>query len=298
MEHRKYNAINQSVRKKDSRQLLLGKPVYVDDLTGDALVVKLLRSPHANAVIDEINTSAAKKVPGVVNIYTWEDVPQQRFAIAGQTYPEPSPYDRLIMDRHVRFSGDVVAIIAAEDEKSALKAMKLIKVKYKVLDAVLDFHKAKDSGILVHPEEDWFPPVEVGGDPKRNLVASETGGDGDVDAVIRDCEEVLDHTYHMKSFNQAMMETFRTYTGFDRYREAACDLIHPDRFPRAQDPVEGAWHSKEQDPGGKATDRWRLWSKADGSQRGVSCICDAENRASGKTGIHEKRKPDRRFTAA
>ena len=91
--------------KKDSRQLLLGKPVYVDDLTGDALVVKLLRSPHANAVIDEINTSAAKKVPGVVNIYTWEDVPQQRFAIAGQTYPEPSPYDRLIMDRHVRFSG-------------------------------------------------------------------------------------------------------------------------------------------------------------------------------------------------
>ena len=217
MEHRKYNAINQSVRKKDSRQLLLGKPVYVDDLTGDALVVKLLRSPHANAVIDEINTSAAKKVPGVVNIYTWEDVPQQRFAIAGQTYPEPSPYDRLIMDRHVRFSGDVVAIIAAEDEKSALKAMKLIKVKYKVLDAVLDFHKAKDSGILVHLEEDWFPPVEVGGDPKRNLVASETGGDGDVDAVIRDCEEVLDHTYHMKSFNQAMMETFRTYTGFDRY---------------------------------------------------------------------------------
>ena len=217
MEHRKYNAINQSVRKKDSRQLLLGKPVYVDDLTGDALVVKLLRSPHANAVIDEINTSAAKKVPGVVNIYTSEDDPQQRFAIAGQTYPEPSPYDRLIMDRHVRFSGDVVAIIAAEDEKSALKAMKLIKVKYKVLDAVLDFHKAKDSEILVHPEEDWFPPVEVGGDPKRNLVASETGGDGDVDAVIQDCEEVLDHTYHMKSFNQAMMETFRTYTGFDRY---------------------------------------------------------------------------------
>ena len=151
MEHRKYNAINRSVPKKDARQLLLGKPVYVDDITGNALVVKLLRSPHANAMILEINSSAARKVPGVVDIYTWEDVPQQRFAIAGQTYPEPSPYDRLILDRHVRFAGDVVAIVAAEDEKAALKAMKLIKVKYKVLDAVLDFHKAKDSGILVHP---------------------------------------------------------------------------------------------------------------------------------------------------
>jgi len=217
MEHRKYNAINRSVPKKDARQLLLGKPVYVDDITGNALVVKLLRSPHANAMILEINSSAARKVPGVVDIYTWEDVPQQRFAIAGQTYPEPSPYDRLILDRHVRFAGDVVAIVAAEDEKAALKAMKLIKVKYEVLDAILDFHESKDSKILVHPEKDWFPPVDVGGDAGRNLVASETGGDGDIDAVMADCEEVLDHAYHMKSFNQAMMETFRTYTGFDRY---------------------------------------------------------------------------------
>ncbi len=217
MEHKNYNAIHKSVRKKDSMQLLLGKPVYTDDITGPALVVKLLRSPHANAIVEEIHTEIAKKIPGVVDIYTWEDVPKTRFAIAGQTYPEPSPYDRLIIDRHVRFVGDVVAIIAAEDEKAACKAMKVVKVKYNVLEPVLDFHKAKDNPVLVHPEDDWYPPVDVGGDVKRNVIAHELSGDGDVDAVISDCEVSISHAYHMRAFNQAMMETFRTYTCLDRY---------------------------------------------------------------------------------
>ena len=217
MEHKEYQTVHKSIPKKDATQLLLGKPVYVDDITGDALTVKLLRSTKANAIVEDVQISVAQKVPGIVAIYTWKDVPKHRFAIAGQTYPEPSPYDRLIIDRHVRFVGDVVAIIAAEDEKAALKAMKLIKVTYRELEPLLDFHKAKDNEVLVHPEEDWFPPVEVGGDSKRNLVASGIDGNGDVDAVLADCDEVLDHTYHMRAFSQAMMETFRTYTSLDRY---------------------------------------------------------------------------------
>ena len=218
MQHRAYTAINQSVRKKDAMQLLLGKPVYTDDITPrDALVVKILRSPHANAIVREIDTKVAKKVPGVVDIYTWEDVPKERFAIAGQTYPEPSPYDRLIIDRHVRFAGDAVAIIAAEDEKAALKAMKLVKVKYDVLDAVLDFREALDNPTLVHPEEDWKTLCQVGGDPKRNLVASDVNEDGDVDGVLAQCDVVIDRTYHTRAFNQGMMETFRAYTELDRY---------------------------------------------------------------------------------
>ena len=218
MEHKEYKSINKSVRKKDSMQLLLGKPVYTDDVTpDDALIVKILRSPHANAIVESINTVAAKKVPGVVDIYTWEDVPQTRFAIAGQTYPEPSPYDRLIIDRHVRFAGDVVAIIAAETEKAALKAMKLIKVKYEVLEAVLDFRTAKDNPVLVHPEDDWFPPCEVGGDPKRNMVASSDESHGDVEGILAECDIVLERTYHTKAYNQAMMEPFTAYANFDRY---------------------------------------------------------------------------------
>ena len=217
-EQNSYRAVNQPVRKKDAMQLLLGKPVYVDDIAPkDALVVKILRSPHPNAIVQQIDTARALKVPGVVAVYTWQDVPSRRFTIAGQTYPEPSPYDRLILDRHVRFSGDAVAIIAAETEAAALRAMKLIKVQYQVLDAVLDFRTAKDNPTLVHPEEDWYPPCQVGGDNRRNLVASEVNAAGDVEAVLADCDLVLDRTYHTKAFNQAMMETFRTYTELDRY---------------------------------------------------------------------------------
>ena len=217
-EQNSYRAVNQPVRKKDAMQQLLGKPVYVDDIAPkDALVVKILRSPHPNAIVQQIDTARALKVPGVVAVYTWQDVPSRRFTIAGQTYPEPSPYDRLILDRHVRFSGDAVAIIAAETEAAALRAMKLIKVQYQVLDAVLDFRTAKDNPTLVHPEEDWYPPCQVGGDNRRNLVASEVNAAGDVEAVLADCDLLLDRTYHTKAFNQAMMETFRTYTELDRY---------------------------------------------------------------------------------
>ncbi|HJB90792.1 MAG TPA: molybdopterin-dependent oxidoreductase [Candidatus Eisenbergiella merdigallinarum] len=218
MEHKEYRSVNKSVRKKDSMQLLLGKPVYLDDIVPkDALTVKILRSPHANAIVESIDVSAARKVPGVVDVYTWQDVPTNRFTIAGQTWPEPSPYDRLILDRHVRFVGDAVAIIAAETEKAALTAQRLIRVTYQVLEPVLDFRTAKDNPVLVHPEADWFPPCPVGGDNRRNLVASDVSSDGDVDAVLADCDVVLERTYHTKAFNQAMMETFRTYTELDPY---------------------------------------------------------------------------------
>ncbi len=212
--------VNQSMRKKDAMQLVTGQPVYMDDvIPQDCLIVKLLRSPHANAIVQEIDTSRALLVPGIEAIYTWKDVDQQgrRYTQAGQTYPEPSPYDRLVIDRHVRFAGDVVAILAGKDEKCVDKAMKLIKVRYEVLPAVLDYHTALDNPVLVHPEKNWESLAPVGADNKRNLCAHDESGAGDIEAVLAGCDVVIDHTYHTRACQQAMMETFRTYCSIDAY---------------------------------------------------------------------------------
>ena len=212
--------VNQPIRKKDAMQLVTGQPVYMDDvIPQDCLIVKLLRSPHANAIVQEIDTSRALLVPGIEAIYTWKDVDQQgrRYTQAGQTYPEPSPYDRLVIDRHVRFAGDVVAILAGKDEKCVDKAMKLIKVRYEVLPAVLDYHTALDNPVLVHPEENWESLAPVGADNKRNLCAHDETGAGDIEAVLAGCDVVIDHTYHTRACQQAMMETFRTYCSIDAY---------------------------------------------------------------------------------
>ena len=210
--------VNQPIVKKDAMALVTGKPVYTDDIAPkDCLIVKVLRSPYAHALIEEIQTDAAMKVPGIACILTYKDVPQQRFTLAGQTYPEFSPYDRLILDQRVRFVGDGAAIVAGETEAAVDKALKLIKVKYKVLPAVLDFHKAKDNEILIHPEDNWEAKMPVGADNKRNLCAQKEESLGDVDALLKECKYVVDKTYHTKANQQTMMETFRAYTYLDHF---------------------------------------------------------------------------------
>lgn len=210
--------VNKGIRKKDAMALLTGKPVYTEDLLpSNALVVKLLRSPHAHALIEDINTDIASKVPGIECILTYKDVPNSRFTMAGQSYPEPSPYDRLILDKRLRCCGDPVAIIAGVDERCVDKAIKLIKVKYEVLDAILDFREAKDNNILVHPEKNFKTLCDVGTDNKRNICS--TGGfeHGNVDEEFSKCNHIIEETYHTKANNQAMMETFRTFTELDIY---------------------------------------------------------------------------------
>ena len=210
--------VNAPVIKKDAMALVTGQPVYMDDVAPkNCLIVKVLRSPHAHALIREIRTDSAEKVEGIACILTYRDVPKRRFTMAGQTYPEPSPYDRYILEQRVRFVGDPVAIVAGDTEKAVDLALKRIKVTYEVLDAVLDFHTAMDNPVLVHPEEDWQSLCPVGADNKRNLCASGSEGEGDVEAVLADCEIQMDEVYHVKAVQQSMMETFRTCTYLDTY---------------------------------------------------------------------------------
>ena len=210
--------VNQPVRKTDAMSLVTGKPVYTDDLAPkDCLIVKALRSPHANAWVEDIKTGNAEKVAGIACILTYKDVPQKRFTLAGQTAPEMSPDDRLIIDRHVRFVGDVVALVAGETEEAVDKALKRIRVNYRVEAPVLDMHKAKDNPILVHPEENWKLKIPLGGDNKRNLCATAMEEQGDVDKVLSECKYTVERTYHTKANQQTMMETFRTACYMDHF---------------------------------------------------------------------------------
>lgn len=214
----KLRVVNHSVPKVDSRSLVAGKAVYTNDLApSDCMIVKVLRSPHAHALIRGIDTEKAKAVPGIECVFTYKDCPDKRFTLAGQTYPEPSPYDRLILDQRVRFVGDAAAIVAGTSEEAVKKALKLIKVKYEVLEPVLDFRKALDNPVLVHPEDNWRSLAPVGADNKRNLCAHQESGSGDIEAVLASCDYVIDRVYHTQANQQAMMETFRAYTYADTY---------------------------------------------------------------------------------
>lgn len=208
--------VNKPIRKLDAMALVTGKPVYTDDIAPkNCLIVKVLRSPHAYARIKSINTELALKVPGVECIITYKDVPNNRFTMAGQSYSELSPYDRLILDEYVRYVGDPVAIVAGVNEKVVNKAIKLIKVEYEVLKPILDMEEAIDNSTIIHTEDNYHINFDIGNEVERNICCSGIFESGHVDEEFEKCDVVLDEVFHTKANNQAMMETFRTYTYLD-----------------------------------------------------------------------------------
>lgn len=207
------------IAKIDSSALVQGKKVYTQDLIpSDALCVLLLRSTEAHGVIREIDVKEALQVEGVEAIYTYADVPQNRFTLAGQSFPEPSPYDRLILDRHVRYVGDPVAIIAATSMESAKAAREKIRVKYDVLPAVFDVEASMESGVVIHPEEPHMnlPQKVVGYDFSKNLVGCHRLSFGeDFDQQFQRSPVKIEQKFTTQAQAQSMMETFRSYCYLD-----------------------------------------------------------------------------------
>ncbi|CEH34576.1 xanthine dehydrogenase family protein molybdopterin-binding subunit [Romboutsia lituseburensis] len=209
------NIVGKSIAKIDGMAIATGKPVYTDDLASkDALIVKILRSPHAHAKIKNIDIKRALMIEGVECVLTYKDVPDTRFTLAGQSYPEPSPYDRLILEDTVRYVGDEVAIIAAIDEKTAVKAMRMIKVEYEVLEPVLDFEKATESNVLVH-DNHRHTNFDIGMNREKNIVSTHNYTKGDVDKVMNDCDIVVEESYYTQPQLHGMMETYRSYNYLD-----------------------------------------------------------------------------------
>lgn len=212
------NIVNQPIPKRDGKKLVTGAAVYTDDLApNDALVVKILRSKHHFAEIVNIDIEKAEKIEGVACILTYKDVSDTRITRAGQTFPEPSPLDWKILDKYVRYIGDEVAVVAAKTEEQADKALRLIKVEYRVLEPVLDYKKAVESKSIVHFENDARANYDIGFEPEKNIAAHFHFDIGDHEKGFMESEIILEREYETQATNPAMMEPVTTYTYMDEY---------------------------------------------------------------------------------
>ena len=215
---KKFRVVNNVTPSVDGKGIMMGHASFTDDLAPqDALICKVLRSPHAFARIKDIDVSEAEKYPGVACILTYKNVPHVPFTRAGQGYPEPSPHDKFVLDEYVRYVGDEVAVIAAETEAIALEAMKLIKVDYEVLEPILDFEKAVDNDIVIHPEDKIHEMFPIGFEPKRNIAAAYEMEVGNVDAEMAKCDYVVDETFYSQAQAHAMLEPHASNARLDEH---------------------------------------------------------------------------------
>ncbi len=208
--------IGKSIEKIDGMAITTGESVYTDDQdTQDHLHVHIVRSPHAFAKILSIDKEMAEKLKGVEIVLTHTDVPDVRFTVAGQSHPEPSPYDRRILDTHARYVGDPVAIIACDNEITAKKAEKMLKVEYQIFEPVLDPEQAEGHTSIVHSEDDLFTHFDFGCRAEKNLAGSYEIGYGALDDAFEECDEIFESSYSSQAQAHAMMETYRSLSYID-----------------------------------------------------------------------------------
>jgi len=228
--------IGKRVTKVDALRLVTGEKAFVEDrVETGACIMKVLRSPHAHANIRRIETAAAEALAGVVAVFTHANVPRKPYSQAGQGFPEPSPYDRVLLDNKVRHHGDRVAAVLAENEAVAIEALKLIEVEYEVLPHIMDIDGAKaEDAPLIHggpieyvagePDNldelnagtniDESPVVyqfPIGGNPRKNIASYVEGGIGDVDKGFKEADVILDKIYETTQIQCTPLEMHTTY---------------------------------------------------------------------------------------
>jgi len=211
----RYNTVNHSETKVDAVKLVQGKPAFTADMQlPGTLYAKVLRSPHAHAIIEDIDTAKAKALPGVATVLTWKDLPRVVYSTAGQSDPIPGPLDMFSLDNRVRFVGDRVAFVAAETPEIAEKALSLIEVKYAKLPAILDSRDAmKDGAVRIHEEPEYVNFADS--DPSRNLPAEIRIDIGDVEKGFTEADRIFEREYVVPKVQQAHVEPHVTLSYWD-----------------------------------------------------------------------------------
>ena len=212
-----FKQVSHSVTKVDAKQLALGKDSYVGDFAPpNALIVKMLGSPHPHARIISMDVSRAEKMPGVKLVLWHGNVPRIPHTSAGQGYPEPSPYDTFIFDTKVRHVGDRVAAVAAETEEQAMAALAKIRVKYEILRPVFTIDEAMAEGApVIHDEPDAYVPIPIPYEPENNLVAKVGCQTGDFEKGMKEADFTFDDIYETPYAQHCPIEPYTSLAEVD-----------------------------------------------------------------------------------
>ncbi len=229
--------------KIDGEALVSGDRLFVEDkVPPHTFAMHILRSPFAHAFVKSVDISKALEVEGVVDILTAFNTPQIPYMQAGQGFPEPSPYDRVLINRKVRHVGDRVAAIIAKDIKTAEKAAALIHVEYDPIEPVFTVEEAMANGApLVHNgkveyvsgapddldeynkmaderEEKVIYQFPLHGDIRKNIAASAHGGIGDIEKGFAEADAIVDETYQTSQVQCTPLEPHVCYAHIEGSR--------------------------------------------------------------------------------
>jgi len=210
-----YQTVGKPEKKVDAVKLVQGKPAFTADMDiRGMLYARVLRSPHAHALIKKIDTSKAKELKGVAAVLTWQDIPRVVYSTAGQSDPIPGPLDTFSLDNKMRFVGDRVAMVAAETPEIAEKALSLIEVEYEILFAILDSREAmKPDAVRIHDEPEYVNFADS--NPEKNLAAEIRIDIGDVEKGFAEADEVFEGEYEVPKVQQVSIEPHVCITYWD-----------------------------------------------------------------------------------
>lgn len=205
--------VGHSVPAIHAPRLATGKSSFASDLQPRGMLyARLLTSPHAHAIIRNIEVSQARSLPGVHAVLTYKDVPRVPYSSVERPLTEAALKDQYCLDSVVRYVGDRVAVVAAETPEVAAEALGLIEVEYEELPALLDPRQTLENGApAVHTETD----AQGIFDAPHNIAARVRSERGDVESAFAAADLVVEGEYLVPPIQQAPIETHTTLTYFD-----------------------------------------------------------------------------------